>query len=110
ISKGSPTVFQKRPIALPLPYPSDTPNWERLKRYINLPEVQFFLLLAWLTYTLCSPKTKGTKYVFLVIQGDQGTGKSLLCRLIQSLIDPSALELQAFPANSRDLPVILNGS
>lgn len=110
ISKGSPTVFQKRPIALPLPYPSDTPNWERLKRYINLPEVQFYLLLAWLTYTLCSPKTKGTKYVFLVIQGDQGTGKSLLCRLIQNLIDPSALELQAFPANNRDLPVILNGS
>ncbi|MDO9477599.1 MAG: hypothetical protein Q7L07_12885 [Pseudohongiella sp.] len=110
IDQGSPTVFQKRPIALPLPRPSDTPNWERLKRYINLPEVQFYLLLAWLTYTLCSPKTKGTKYVFLVIQGDQGTGKSLLCRLIQSLIDPSALELQAFPANSRDLPVILNGS
>lgn len=110
IAQGSQTIFQKRPIALSLPRPSDTPNWQLLKRYINLPDDQFYMLLAWLAYTLCCPKTKGTKYVFLVIQGDQGTGKSFLCRLIQSLIDPSALELQAFPSNGRDLPVILNGS
>lgn len=110
IEQGSLTVFQKRPIALPLPRPSDTPNWQLMRRYINLQDDQFYMILAWITYTLCSPKTKGTKYVFLVIQGDQGTGKSFLCRLVQSLIDPSALELQAFPSNSRDLPVILNGS
>ena len=110
VEQGSSTVFQKRPIAQPLPRPSDTPNWELLKRYINLPDDQFYMILAWMTYTLCNAKTKGTKYVFLVIQGDQGTGKSFLCRLIQNLIDPSALELQAFPNNVRDLPVILNSS
>jgi hypothetical protein len=45
--------------------------------------------------------------VILVVQGDQGTGKSLFCRLLLRLIDPSALDLQAFPSNSKDLPIIL---
>lgn len=110
LQRDSVTVFQKSPHSLPLPTPSSKPEWDLVKQYINLPEEHILALIAWLTYTMVTPKAQGKKYVFLVVQGNQGTGKSLLCRLLQRLIDPSVLELQAFPTNSRDLPVILNGN
>ncbi len=109
VTHGSPTIFLKPPVAQALPIPSASPDLTRLKGYFNnLTADQILLIVAWITYIQCSPKYKGTKYVFLVIQGDQGSGKSWLCRLLQRLIDPSALELQAFPSNSKDLPIIIS--
>lgn len=108
VEHDSETVFQKRATSLPLSRPSNISALHLLRRYANVGDEQVLLLYAYLTYILCSPKCKGSKYVVLVLQGDQGTGKSLLCRLLQLIIDPSVLELQAFPSNSKDLPIILS--
>lgn len=108
VNRDSDTVFQTRPTSLPLPRPSNNSSLHLLRLYANVGDEQVLLLYAYITYTLCSPKCKGSKFVVLVLQGDQGTGKSLLCRLLQLIIDPSVLELQAFPSNSKDLPIILS--
>jgi len=108
VDRDSETVFQERPTSLHLPRPSNTSALHLLRRYLNVSDAEVLLLYAYITYILCSPKCKGSKYVLLVLQGDQGTGKSLLCRLLQRIIDPSVLELQAFPSNSKDLPIILS--
>ncbi len=108
VDRDSGTIFQQRTTALPLPLPSDTPALHRFREYLNVSYENVLLIFAYITYTLCSPKCKGSKYVVLVVQGDQGTGKSLLCRLLLWIIDPSALELQAFPSNSKDLPIIIS--
>jgi len=108
LEQGSDTIFHKRQLALPMPRPSKSPNLKLLDRYLNVSDKEILLLQLWITYTICSPKNKGVKYVFLVVQGDQGSGKSLLCRILQSIIDPSALEMQSFPSNPKDLALILS--
>ena len=58
VTHGSPTIFMKPAVAEALPTPSDSPNINLLDRYINLPPDQILLIIAWITYALCSPKCK----------------------------------------------------
>jgi hypothetical protein len=44
------------------------------------------------------------------LNGDQGTGKSVICRIIIALIDPSRIDLQAFPSNPKDLTAVVKGA
>lgn len=107
--ENSDVIFVESDTALPLPLPSNNPNLRKLRKYLNVDAQTQMLLEGYLSYTLSAPKGS-SKYVFLVVQGDQGTGKSLLCRLICRLLDPSILGLQAFPSSSKDLSIILNNT
>jgi hypothetical protein len=62
-------------------------------------------LSAYITYTLSHPKVSTTNFIILVLQGDQGSGKTFLCKIIQDLIDPSVVGVQTFPNNQKDLVV-----
>jgi hypothetical protein len=46
-----------------------------------------------------------TNFVILVLQGDQGSGKTFLCNIVQSLLDPSVVGVQTFPHNQKDLVI-----
>lgn len=76
-----------------------------LKRYLNLDDASFFLLRAWLSYTIATPKKSGSKFVILVLNGGQGTGKSLVSKIISDLIDPSAIDLQVLPSSAKELAI-----
>lgn len=85
--------------------PADVGDLKLLNKYINLAPASVVLLTAWISYTLAHSKVSTTNFVILVLQGDQGSGKTFLCKLIQALIDPSVAHVQTFPHSQKDLVI-----
>lgn len=107
IKHGSQVFFERTGSMEAMVMPAERGDLNRLRAYVNFDPVQFQLFIAWLSYTLAHPKISSTKYQHLVLMGDQGTGKSLIARLIIALIDPSRVGLQAFPKQEKDLVAII---
>lgn len=107
LSEPSEIIFRQVSISEPLPYPANSKSVSVLKELLNLDDLEFMLLVAWLTYTMSLPKAPGSKYVFLVINGDQGTGKSFISRIIQKVVDPNALGIVSMPSKIEDLGLII---
>lgn len=103
----SAALFTRSPSALALPVPADHGDFRLLGSYVNLEPHAFLLYIAWLTFTIASPKIEATKYLFLVIKGTQGSGKTFASKTTQRLIDPNAVGVQTIPNSSRDLAIIL---
>ncbi len=104
--QGSGTAFFRSPTMQPMVIPAEKGNLSLLLPYINLVEVDQWLLIAWITYTLAHAKVPTTSYVILVLRGDRGTGKSTLCNLVlSSLLDPSVVGVQSFPRSTNDLAI-----
>ncbi|MFC1772598.1 hypothetical protein ACFL3A_04500 [Pseudomonadota bacterium] len=105
IKKGSQTLFHRTSTMRSLPAPADVGDLKLLDKYLNLHPTNAVLLIAWLSYTLAHPKISTTNFVILVLHGDQGSGKTFLCRIIQALVDPGVVGVQTFPHNQKDLVV-----
>ena len=105
VTSGSETRFFRPPQTAAMVMPSATGNIKLLRKYINLHPASQVILIAWLTYTLAHPKLPTSKYVILVLNGHQGSGKSFLCYLILSLIDPNTTGIQMLPRNGKDLAI-----
>ena len=105
IKEGSATYFYRTRDMLPYAFPADRGDLKLLNRYLNVDDPSKVLLIAWITYTLAHSKLDTTNFLFLVLQGDQGSGKSLLCKILKALIDPSIIGVQTFPQNGRDLAI-----
>lgn len=111
VSENSVSLFYRTQVCRPMGAPSATGDISLLKKYFNLNDVDRLLLLAWISYTIAHPKVASSKYLILVLQGDQGTGKSsLVSNIILPLIDPTILDLQVFPGNSQDLCIALQNT
>lgn len=106
LGQGSTTFFHRPSISKPMVMPAEKGNLDLLKKYLNLSDTDLLLLIAFISYTLAHPKVKGNKYVILVIQGDQGTGKTSICNnIILPLIDPNLIGTQIFPYNAKNLAI-----
>lgn len=105
LGSGSNTLFSRSQVSKAMALPAQAGNLHPLEKYINLQPVQRLLFIAWISYTLAHPKLPASKFVILVLQGNQGSGKSLLCRIIQQLIDPSIVGVQIMPSNPKDLSI-----
>ena len=82
-----------------LPVPSGGGSLIQLKELLNLDAENWTLLLAFLVNCL---KPDGP-YMCLLVEGEQGSGKSFLCSLIKRIIDPNETEKMRLPDNARDL-------
>ncbi len=103
----SPILFRRTPTMKSLPPLVEEGDLGLLKKHVNLNDIDRTLFIAWLTYTMAHPKRDGTSYVILVIQGDQGSGKTSLCNnVIIPLIDPSSVGVQTFPKTAKDLGIV----
>lgn len=103
---GSNTLFYRSQASLPLAMPAKVGNLQLIKKYLNLDPVSALLFIAWLTYTIAHPKLSTTKFMILVLQGGEGTGKSFLCNnIILKLIDPNVIGVQTLPSNNKDLAI-----
>jgi hypothetical protein len=94
---------------LPLPTPSLPGGVEELRRFINIreeDEASWRLLLAWILQAL---RPKGP-YPVLILQGEQGSAKSTVERLLRALVDPSTAPLRTTPRNERDLIIAATNS
>ena len=108
LTSGSDVVFYRSATMLPLPVPAEEGDLELLRNKVNLPDTEYWLLLAWITYTLAHAKMPSSKYVILVVHGDQGSGKTMLCsQVVLGLLDPSQLGAQVFPHNAKDLAIMM---
>lgn len=111
VSQGSENLFIRSDLSTAFVEPSDIPDLERIKKYLNTEPSTRMLVIEWLIYTLGRPKVDGTKYVHLVVQGTQGSGKTVFSKnIVQALVDPSIAGLQMFPRDVKNLPVTLQGA
>lgn len=103
IKTGSTTLFYKSKTALPFVIPS-TQGSLNVFNYLNMDEGQKWLLLAWLCYTISTPKFSNTPFPILVLIAEQGAAKTTTCKtVIRNLVDPSRLGVQGFPKNRQDM-------
>lgn len=107
LESGSEILFTRSRNSKPFPFPAKNGDLNLLKQRLgNIHATDQMLLIAWLTYTLAHPKAPTTVYVILVLIGGQGTGKTVLCKIINALISPSLVDVQVMPKNQKDLAVI----
>ncbi len=85
----------------PLPRPCWDGSIELLKKYVNVADGDFPLLVAWMTAAL----RPAGPYPLLLLSGEQGLAKSTMARVLRRLIDPSSAELRALPGSQRDLMI-----
>lgn len=106
VTAGSTTLFVRSPVMKAIAVPDEHGDFKLLQKYLpNLAFFDFMLLVGWLTYTISHPKVESTKYLILVLDGGQGSGKSVLSYIIGSLIDPSSVGTQLLHTNSKDLAI-----
>jgi hypothetical protein len=109
--QGSQVVFYRSQRTRPMATPATVGNLDRLKKYVNLHPIEYVLFVAWLAYTLAHPKVASTKFLILVLQGGQGSGKTSLCNnVILKLLDPSVIGVQRMPANEKDFAIAVQNS
>ena len=106
ISGASETLFYRSPSTLEMVRPAPEGKIELLKKHLNMSLSNQMLYIAWLTYTLAHPKKASSNYVILVLQGNQGSGKSSHCKnVLLRILDPSSTGVQMMPTNIKDLAV-----
>jgi len=105
VKSGAKTLFIRPSSMQPLPILAEDGCWWELLPYLNMSDEHQLLLVAWMTY--CITHVKGASaYPILVLKGEQGSGKSLLCKLIiRSLIDPNSSGVQMFPRDIKELAI-----
>jgi hypothetical protein len=83
--------------ALPVPQPGG--GVAALKKYLNVAEADFLLVLAWALWAL---RPEGP-YPPLCLRGEQGSAKSTTARVLVSLTDPKVAPLRGLPRDEREL-------
>jgi len=100
--KDCPVRFVRPPTMRPLPEPVEGGTIDDFRRHFNVStEGDFKLLMCWL---LAAYHPTGP-YVLGLVHGQQGSGKTTLCRLLVSLTDPELADIRALPQDPRDLAV-----
>jgi hypothetical protein len=111
LTEGSQTLFERNPNFLPFVMPAEVGDIRKLLQYLNLTEREQWLVIAWITYTLAHPKIPSSNYVFLVLRGERGSGKSTMSSItLGSLVGPSVIGVQAFPGSAVDLAIAVQNS
>lgn len=86
----------------PLPLPQAGGSLADLRSLVNCPDDhQWALLVAWLIGCL---HPRGP-YPILVVNGEQGSAKTTLSRMVRMLFDPNKSCMRAEPAEARDLMI-----
>ncbi len=100
---SEPAVKFLRPRGLlQLPVPEHGGNVGLLRQFLNLEnDHDWVLVLSWLVAAL---RPTGP-YPMLVVNGEQGSAKTTLCRVLRTLIDPNKAALRAVPRDVRDLMI-----
>jgi hypothetical protein len=102
-----PAKFLRPRGLLPLPAPTTAGDTGLLRQFLNLAgEQDWALLISWMAAAL---RPTGP-FPILVVNGEQGSAKSTLCRLVRAIIDPNTAPLRAMPREVRDLMIAASNS
>jgi hypothetical protein len=97
----SPVNFIRKRGMAPLPIPKRGGLVADLRDYLNIGDGHFELVIAWILGALRGK----APFPVLVLQGEQGTGKSTTSRVLRAFVDPSTVPLRSPPREVRDLLV-----
>lgn len=101
-SEAVPVKFRRSKGILELPEPKSGGNLEILRRVLNIPEgAPWVLVRAWLVQAF---KPTGP-YPPLIVDGEQGSGKSWLGRILRYMVDPNKAALRRPPRNEHELMI-----
>jgi putative DNA primase/helicase len=106
IVKKPPVKFMRSTAMRSLAMPQRDGRIEELRGFMNVSDDDFMMIVAWLVASL---RHHGP-YPILVLNGEQGSGKSVVSRMLRSLVDPSAAPIRAVPKDDRDLVVSAGNS
>lgn len=99
--------FVRRSSVQALPVPVAGGSTELLRRYVNVEsEEDFMLTVAWLLMAL---RPTGP-FPALVVQGQQGSAKSTLSRVLKALVDPVKAPVRSLPSGLRDLAIMADAN
>jgi hypothetical protein len=100
--QNPPVKFCRRRGMLPLPAPVHNAKLDELRCLVNVPDDDAWrLLVGWLVAALRPDRP----FPVLVVNGEQGSAKSTLCRMARALIDPNEAALRRPPRDVRDLMI-----
>jgi len=106
VISDSPVKFIRTQAMRALPHPVQNGSLDGLRKLFSGTYAQFVLLVAILIACL---RPTGP-FPLLCLQGEQGSGKSLLCEFIKSLIDPSQTPRQTLCENEDNLLITCKNS
>ena len=101
-----PVRFRRSKGMLALPRPERGGSVSELRRFINVADEVWPLVVAWLVAAL---RPRGP-FPVLALFATQGAGKSTAARMVRSLIDPNTAPLRAEPRQLEDLMISANAS
>ena len=103
----SPVKFVRSDALKPLPEPEAGTSIDSLRGFVNVAsDDEFRLIVGFLIGAL---HQRGP-YPLLLINGEQGTAKSMLARILVDLVDPRVAQLRSFPRDERDLSVFASNA
>ena len=86
----------------PLPKPVPGGDLADLRPFVNVADdAAFALVLAWLSAAV---RPTGP-FPVLIVNGEQGSAKTTVCRVLRRLVDPNKADLRAAPRDERDLMI-----
>jgi hypothetical protein len=102
-----PVHFRRSAGMLPLPYPAQGGSVTDLKNFINIDDVNAWVLIVSWCVTALRPQGP---YPILYLVGEQGSAKSTATRVIRSLVDPCKPPIRSMPRSDRDLFIAANNN
>jgi hypothetical protein len=107
IVSDSPVYFRRAKGMLALPSPVRGGSLSLLRQFINVGHDQNWILCAsWLVAAL---RPRGP-YPVLILQGEQGSAKSTMAKLLRRIVDPYVALVRTPPRDERDLVIAADNS
>jgi hypothetical protein len=106
VIQSSPAHFVRANGMAPLPLPEAGGNIEQLRKLVNVEDADWPLLLGWILGAFM----KNGPYPVLIINGEHGSSKTLLTRIVRMFVDPSISLARSLPKSERDLVINANNS
>jgi hypothetical protein len=97
-----PCKFIRSPAMMAMPEPEAGASIDSLRNFINVAtEHDFHLLVGFVVGAL---RPEGP-FAILSLAGEAGTGKTMIARMLSSLVDPRRAALRSLPKDPRDLAI-----
>jgi hypothetical protein len=99
-----PVKFRRTKAMLPFTMPKPGGHVADLRRFINVADADWPLILGWLIAALFP---RGP-FPLLCFSAEQGSGKSTASRVLRAFVDPNSAPLRCEPREPRDLMIAAN--
>lgn len=106
VEDGAPVLFRRSELTGAFKIPERGGDLEELREFLNVDDVAWRLIAGWLVGALFVE----AQHPILILQGEQGTGKTVAARMLSSLVDPSPAPLRTGPRDVGEWVTVADGS